>query len=306
MKKAVLNNKGFSLVELLMVAGMMGIVMGAIFTIYQTHQRSAYTQEEVVEVQQNLRIAMDSITRDIKMAGFLTPLPQTVTAPLNAAIANSITINTASEAGGYARINEGDFTVNVTAGTDIIFTVDSNDAFSVETTRQVARIIRPANSTEPVVTTYTVEGVRNTDATCAPKTAPCLVLRPTVGVGTSVTFARGDIIARTGTTTSETYPNTIQYAYSAGAVGTTCSSNCLTRAVNGAATGDVIANNITNLQFSYILDTGAENPAPPDLSTIRAVRVTITGQTVTTTALSGGVAKTRQIASIVRIRNRRL
>lgn len=297
-------DKGFSLVELLIVCAMMGLVMAAIFTLYQTHQRSAYTQEEVVEVQQNLRIAMDSIARDLRMAGFLLP---SGTNPLGATSSlTSITINTASEAGGYARINEGDFTVNVTAGTDIIFTVDSNDAFSVETTRQVARIIRPANSTEPVVTTYTVEGVRNTDATCAPKTAPCLVLRPTVGVGTSVTFARGDIIARTGTTASETYPNTIQYAYSAGAVGTTCSSNCLTRAVNGAATGDVIANNITNLTFSYILNDGSESfiSVPADWSTVRSVRVTVTGQTVATTALSGGQAKQREIVSIVRIRNR--
>lgn len=301
------NNRGFSLVELLIVCAMMGLVMAAIFTLYQTHQRTAYTQEEVVEVQQNLRIAMDSIARDLRMAGFLVPSGNN---PLGAASTlYSITINTGSEAGGYARINEDDFTVNVTAGTDIIFTVDSNDAFSVETTRQVARIIRPVNSTEPVVTTYTVEGVGNTAATCNPKVAPCLVLRPAGGGGTSVTFRKGDIIARTGTTAIEVYPNTIAYSVVTNATVASCPAgqNCIARNANGGG-NEIIANNIqaAGLLFSYPLNDNTESfiAVPADWSTVKAVRVTITGQTATTTALSGGVAKTRQITSIVRIRNR--
>lgn len=304
MKKAVFNNKGFTLIELLIVCAMLGIIMGAIFTLYQTHQRSAYTQEEVVEVQQNLRIAIDSITRDIKMAGFFTPLPQTVTAPLNAATGGSITINTGSEGGKYARITSNNQTVTLALNDTINLSVDSVDNFdSNDVNDSVVRIIRPQDNNQAVTpVTFTVTGVRASLA-CGLAAAPCLILQARdVGSGS---INSSDMIVRTGTTTSETYPNTIQYAYSAGAVGTTCSSNCLTRAVNGAATGDVIANNITNLQFSYILDTGAETAAPADLSTIRAVRVTITGQTVTTIALSGGQAKTRQIASIVRIRNRR-
>ena len=298
------TDKGFTLVELLIVCGMLGIVMGAIFTLYQTHQRSAYTQEEVVEVQQNLRIAMDSIARDLRMAGFMVP---DGTNPLSVPTVNSLTINTASEGGKYARISEDNFTVSVTAGTDIIFTVDSNDAFSVDSpNRQVVRIIRPANSTEPVVTTYTVEGVRNTDANCSPKVAPCLVLNPTEGGGASVTFSKGDIIAKIGTTASESYPNTI--AYSVTSIDECPSGqNCIQRDPGTAA---IVANNIQagGLEFSYILDNGSE-PAPAtltaaDLPNIRAVRVTITGETVATTALSGGQAKTRQIASILRIRNR--
>jgi len=116
----------------------------------------------------------------------------------------------------------------------------------------------------------------------------------------NIIYQEGDIIAKINYEAT-VYPGTIQYAQSAAAVGTTCSGNCLTRVVNG--TTNVVANNITDLQFGYILDNGTETGAP-DLSQIRAVRVTITGETVATTALSGGQAKTRQIASILRIRNR--
>ena len=291
MKKTILNNKGFSLVELLMVAGMMGIVMGAIFTIYQTHQRSAYTQEEVVEVQQNLRIAMDSITRDIKMAGLLVPLTPTVTNPMAAATSTTITLNTASESGVYARITADTTSL---AGLDTTFPVDSAEAVDGfgTTTNNKVRIIRPQDGSQPIDAILTVNGR-------APAAIP-----PTLTIGTTaaVPYLKGDIIVRT--TTGAANPHTIQYAQSAAAVGTTCSSNCLTRVANG--TTDVIANNITALTFSYLTDIGTESGAVADFSAIRAVRVTITGQTVTTTTLSGGVAKTRQIASIVRIRNRRL
>ena len=298
MKKAVFNNKGFTLVELLMVCGMLGVVMAAIFTLYQTHQRSAYTQEEVVEVQQNLRIAMDSITRDIKMAGFLTPLPQTVTSPLNAATANSLTINTGSEGGKYARITSNDQTVTLALNDIINLSVDSVDNFdSNDVNNSVVRIIRPQDNSQAVPVTFTVTGVR-ASLSCGTAAAPCLILQARAPGSGSIN--RNDMIVRTGTTASETYPNTI--AYSVTSTGECPSGqNCIQRDPGTAA---IVANNITNLQFSYILDTGAETATPVDFSTIRAVRVTITGQTVTTTALSGGQA-TRQIASIVRIRNRR-
>jgi prepilin-type N-terminal cleavage/methylation domain-containing protein len=66
------NDKGVTLIELLIVAFMLGLVLMSVYSIYITSQRSSYTQDEMVEVQQNLRIAMDSITRDIRNAGFMT------------------------------------------------------------------------------------------------------------------------------------------------------------------------------------------------------------------------------------------
>ena len=82
------------------------------------------------------------------------------------------------------------------------------------------------------------------------------------------------------------------------------SVKCLGRAVN-ATTPEVIAGNISSIRFSYLYDDGTtENKNPVDPATVRSVRVTITGQTAETSALSGG-PKTRQITSIVKLRNKR-
>jgi hypothetical protein len=77
------------------------------------------------------------------------------------------------------------------------------------------------------------------------------------------------------------------------------------RSVNGDAT-DVIAQNMAGLQFRYLMDDGTEvdAPVPADYRKIRAVRATLTGQTVISKALSGNRARQRQIESVIQIRNR--
>jgi type IV pilus assembly protein PilW len=46
------------------------IVMGSIYSVYQTQQKSYLVQEQVAAMQQNLRAAMTMLTRDIRMAGY--------------------------------------------------------------------------------------------------------------------------------------------------------------------------------------------------------------------------------------------
>jgi type IV pilus assembly protein PilW len=64
------NKKGFTLVELLVAMAITGIVAGAIYTAFQSQQKSYLIQEQVAEMQQNLRAAMDIMVRDIRMAGY--------------------------------------------------------------------------------------------------------------------------------------------------------------------------------------------------------------------------------------------
>ena len=64
------QEKGFTLVELLvaMVIGL--VVMSAIYSTYVSQQRSSEVTEEVSHVQQSLRAAMYRLERDIRMAGY--------------------------------------------------------------------------------------------------------------------------------------------------------------------------------------------------------------------------------------------
>ena len=65
------DTKGFTLVEILMVLTIFGVIMGAVYSLFISNQRTAYTQDEVSDMQMNLRIAMDSVVRDLRMAGML-------------------------------------------------------------------------------------------------------------------------------------------------------------------------------------------------------------------------------------------
>jgi len=62
--------KGFTLVELLIAMVISAIVVAAIYTVYKT-QRDVYeAQDQITEVQQNLRAATWQMIREIRMAGF--------------------------------------------------------------------------------------------------------------------------------------------------------------------------------------------------------------------------------------------
>ena len=68
-----LNNDAFTLVELLIAMAITGIVMGSIYGIFASSNRSYNTQDKVAEVQQSVRVGIDFMVRDIRMAG-LDPL----------------------------------------------------------------------------------------------------------------------------------------------------------------------------------------------------------------------------------------
>lgn len=65
-----LNNDAFTLIELMVVMAMIGIVTGSIYGIFVSSNRSYRTQDKVVEVQQNVRVGIDFMARDIRAAGF--------------------------------------------------------------------------------------------------------------------------------------------------------------------------------------------------------------------------------------------
>ena len=91
-----LNKKGITLIELLVALAICGMVMGGIYKVF-TAQSKAYTvQDQVAEVQQSVRSAMEILLRDLRMAGFDNDsILSTIT--INSPIANlsdhSITVN---------------------------------------------------------------------------------------------------------------------------------------------------------------------------------------------------------------------
>lgn len=64
-----LSRAGFTMVELLVSMGVGAIVLMAMVMFFLNTNRSYLNQDEMIVMNQNLRLAMDSISRDVRMAG---------------------------------------------------------------------------------------------------------------------------------------------------------------------------------------------------------------------------------------------
>jgi type IV pilus assembly protein PilW len=64
------NSRGYTLVELMVVVGLSALVMAGVYTIYEAQQKSFTAQDQVVEMQQNGRVALDIMEREIRLAGY--------------------------------------------------------------------------------------------------------------------------------------------------------------------------------------------------------------------------------------------
>jgi len=67
----VKNKKsGFTLVEIMVSMVISSLVIAGVYGVYTIQQRSYTVQEQVTELQQRLRSAVDFMTRDMRMAGY--------------------------------------------------------------------------------------------------------------------------------------------------------------------------------------------------------------------------------------------
>jgi len=67
------REQGFTLIELMVAVAAFSIVSLAAFAVLDSGQRNALMNDQTVKVQQNVRLAMDLIARDIRMTGYGNP-----------------------------------------------------------------------------------------------------------------------------------------------------------------------------------------------------------------------------------------
>lgn len=66
----VRNNKGFTLIELMITMLVFSVIIAAVYATHISQQRTYQVQGQVTEIQQNIRAALYFMTSDIRMAGY--------------------------------------------------------------------------------------------------------------------------------------------------------------------------------------------------------------------------------------------
>ena len=88
MKSATKYSKGFTLIEIMVALALTSIIMAGIMAAYISQLKSHVTQQTIVEMQQNLRSAMQHMEKEIRMAGYDDP-NKTSVASITTVLANT-------------------------------------------------------------------------------------------------------------------------------------------------------------------------------------------------------------------------
>jgi prepilin-type N-terminal cleavage/methylation domain-containing protein len=301
-----MNGKGFSLVEILVVLVVMGLVVAAVYATFLSTQRQAYTQEAVVEVQQNLRAALDYMVKDIRMAEFMTPSDETalVSAPAQMLIDDNgdsdyddaderpiLSLVSATSMHGYARV-----TGVTAAGASLELDVAPNMMQQFADGDKV-RIFRPVDLV-PATNIYPVTGTPSDNQ---------VVLDISGGGYVAGSVAAGDLLVclPEGAGTGD-FPLQIDYQLvddpSADANMNQLQRRVMDRDGNTVEAFQLIASNISGIALNYLDDSGNETT---DLEEVVAIEITMTARTdATKTGQSNysGV-KERSLSTTVKIHN---
>ena len=283
MKRHLTDIRGFTLAEVLVVTGILGIVMGAIFSLYITNLKSATTQDETLEMQQNLRMAMETISRSLKNAGML--VPQTLTALKSSSSSTALTLYAASSDAVYARVTATK--IRSTAYANYSAPIDSAAGFSTGDRIRVIKIL----DNSPVFAGYTSLFVSATGGTNLKFVQG--ISSNTFSTGTDVSM--GDMIAKAASPAATGMYDTVTFDLVSGG---SCPANqtCLERVTNGVS--EIIAGYFASsgVQFSYV-DVNGYDQTTPSADT-RAVRITLNG-----TATTANGVKSKQLISLIKLRN---
>jgi prepilin-type N-terminal cleavage/methylation domain-containing protein len=108
MRRAVRDCGGFTLAELLVVVALLGLVMGAIFTLQRQGQLAYLIGAARVEVQQNARLGLDTMMNDLRVA-----LPAAGTTQVVSAIDGACSTGVPPASGGGSSVTVTDQTSTV-------------------------------------------------------------------------------------------------------------------------------------------------------------------------------------------------
>ncbi|NQT92731.1 MAG: prepilin-type N-terminal cleavage/methylation domain-containing protein, partial [Lentisphaerae bacterium] len=73
MSTTVDRPRGFSLVETIVALLLATLLIGVVMSMFLTQRRTIWRQKQLNDMHQNLRMGMDMVTCDVRMAGYGVP-----------------------------------------------------------------------------------------------------------------------------------------------------------------------------------------------------------------------------------------
>lgn len=242
------NNNGFTLVEILTVLLILGLVMTPVYSTFLNSKQNAKSSVEIVDLQQNIRVALETMTADIRMAGFLIPDDDNAVNSMPASLSdtNVLSLNLATSTGVYAKVVD-DFGT-FTSQTDIEVTKGMAEKFRTD---QGVRIISP-------VFPDTATDVDADDVTDLDTGSDVIELTPSL----AITINNRDIMMQINEQDDDAFPSIVRYRLN---------SEVLQRSVNSTTDYETIATNITSIKLSAI-------PSGASTEEIKAIRIIVNGK----------------------------
>jgi len=281
-----MSRRGFTLVELMVTLAILAMAGTFIYTVFITQHDSYLAQQDVTESQQDVRVALDLLTRDLRSTGYGV-------AGGGTGIASTVDGTNGSPDSITFQVGQPQGTLPYLTVTPTSSTIDVNSTKAFAENNKVA-IISAWSKLQlgPLYTVTTVSGTTQ------------LVLDSTPPLTGNDAVHQGDLVVGSGSTGA--YANTITYDLAPDE-----GSYLLRRTVNG--TVENLADHIYNLQFRYTMDDGSvvDTVAAGNVNNVTMVQVTITSQTNRDVARMGhtganlatGMARMRQLSTYVRMKN---
>ena len=277
------GSQGMTLVELLVVMAMLSVVMMAVISLYIPVVQSTAAQTQVSDVQDNLRLALKTMTRDLLNGGFLVaddPIafldadPHYNNPSLTSRGTNNsqdFIIRTRVIGDGFARITASTASSGTTP---VMLTIADDDMIDNFSANVIVRLFEPVAGVEVNATAYTVDSVD--------QSAKTITITPVNAITNNILPEAVMVRVKDA---SQPELQTIRYYLEDGA---------LKREINENAV-QILARNIDSVNFDYF---------PPGSSDrIKRVDIRLTGKTKANKndALSG--EKTRTFETSVQLRN---
>lgn len=275
------KNRGLTLIELLIALIISGILIGALYRTFIGQQKTYTVQEQVVDMQQNLRAGLNKMVKEIRMAGF-----GNVSIILPMTTVDGKTLPHIINPGNNSNyVNQNDDQITIIGALEQVSTLKTVGTNMIELNGNASRFNTDANNKYICIgglETHTVTNIVGNTITLSSN------LKNNYNIGDPVFKVKAITFQLRWDNRNPQMPMPI------------LSREDLTE----GGGSQPLAENIENLQFIYTLVDGTETDSPANPADIRMVKVTVTARTIADPELKDGSGyRKRQIASNVLIRN---